>query len=350
MEMRRLGRSGLAVSKVAFGAWAIGGWQWGGSDDEAAVEALRAALDAGMTTIDTAPVYGFGRSERVVGRALVGARARAQVLTKVGLVWEEERGQFFFEGPDQDGVVRRVHKNSRPDSIRREVEASLRRLGVETLDLVQIHWPDPTTPIAESLGALAELRAQGKLREIGVSNFTPDQLAQATSALGEVPLASTQERYSLVARGIEQGALPWALAHGVGVLAYSPIEQGLLSDKVGAERTFPAGDNRQKRGTFTPENRRRVHALLERVVRPPAERLGATWAQVVIAWTVARPGITCALVGARSAAQARENARAAELELTPAEGSAIDRGFAELELDPPGGGALRRLVNKLRGG
>lgn len=350
MEKRRLGDSGLQVSKVAFGAWAIGGWQWGGSDDDAAVAALRAGLDAGMTSIDTAPVYGFGRSERVVGRALAGVRARAQVLTKVGLVWEEERGEFFFEGPDQDGVVRRVYKNSRPDSIRREVEASLARLGVETLDLVQIHWPDATTPIAESVGALARLREEGKLRAVGVSNFGPAQLDEAVRGLGDVPLASTQERYSLVARGIEQGALPWALAHGVGVLAYSPIEQGLLTGKVGLERTFPAGDNRQKRGTFTPENRRRVHALLERVVRPPAERLGATWAQVVIAWTVARPGITCALVGARNAEQARENARAAELELTPGEWTAIDRGFAELELDPPGGGALRRLVNKLRGG
>lgn len=349
MEMRTLGRSELAVSKVAFGAWAIGGWQWGGSDDATAVDALRAALDAGMTSIDTAPVYGFGRSERVVGRALAGRRERAQVLTKVGLVWEEERGRFFFEGPDQDGVVRRVYKNSRPDSIRREVEASLVRLGVETLDLVQIHWPDPSTPIAEGVGALAELRREGKLRAVGVSNFTPEQLAQAVAALGSVPLASTQERYSLVARGIEETVLPWTIAHDVGVLAYSPIEQGLLSGKVGPERTFPAGDNRQKRGTFTAENRRRVNALLERVVRPPAERLGATFAQVVIAWTAARPGVTCVLVGARSGAQARENAHAAELELLPGEWAAIDRGFAELELDPPGGGALRRLVNRLRG-
>lgn len=349
MEMRRLGRSELAVSKVAFGAWAIGGWQWGGSDDDAAVAALRAALDSGMTSIDTAPVYGFGRSESVVGRALSGRRERAQVLTKVGLVWEEQRGEFFFEGPDQDGVTRRVYKNSRPDSIRREVDASRARLGLETLDLVQIHWPDPTTPIAESMGALAELRAQGKLGAIGVSNFTPAQLEQASAALGDVPLASTQERYSLVARGIEQALLPWTIAHELGVLAYSPIEQGLLSGKVGPERTFPAGDNRTKRGTFTPENRGRVNALLERVVRPPAERLGATLAQVVIAWTAARPGVTCVLVGARNAAQARENARAAELALTPAEWTAIDRGFAELELDPPGGGALRRLVNRLRG-
>lgn len=349
MQTRTLGRSDLAVSKVAFGAWAIGGWQWGGSDDDAAVEALRAGLDAGMTSIDTAPVYGFGRSERVVGRALEGRRADAQVLTKVGLVWEEERGEFFFEGPDQDGVVRRVYKNSRPDSIRREVEASLARLGTDVLDLVQIHWPDATTPIAESMGALAELRAEGKLRAIGVSNFSPAQLDEAVRALGDVPLASSQERYSLVARGIEGTVLPWVLEHDVGVLAYSPIEQGLLSGKVGPERTFPDGDNRQKRGTFTPENRRRVNALLERVVRPPAERLGATWAQVVIAWTAARPGVTCVLVGARRPEQARENARAAALELTPDEWAAIDRGFAELQLDPPGGGALKRIVQRIRG-
>jgi methylglyoxal reductase len=348
MQMRALGRSGVEVSAVAFGAWAIGGWQWGGSDDAAARAALLAGLDAGLTSIDTAPVYGFGHSEQVIGRALAGRRAQAQILTKVGLVWEEERGEFFFEGSDQNGVTRRVYKNSRPDSIRREVEASLRRLAVEQLDLVQIHWPDPTTPLADSLGALSELRTAGKLRAIGVSNFKPAQLEEAQRVLGDVPLASTQERYSLVARGIEAEVLPKARAQGIAVLAYSPIEQGLLSGRVSSARTFPPGDNRTKRGTFSAENRTLVNALLERVARPAAVRLDASLAQVVIAWTLAQPGITSALVGARTPEQARENARAGELELTTAEIAAIDRGFAELELQPPGGGALRRLIGRLR--
>jgi aryl-alcohol dehydrogenase-like predicted oxidoreductase len=348
VQQRALGRSGLVVPPIAFGAWAIGGWQWGGSDDAAAIDAIRAGIAAGVTAIDTAPIYGFGRSEEVVGRAIAGRRAEVTILTKAGLRWDSDEGELAFDGMD-GGRPLRIHRNARPASLRAEVEASLRRLGVEQIDLLQIHWPDRTTPVAESMGALLELKREGKIRAIGVSNFTPELLEQAQRALGDVPLASTQERYSLLARGIESGVLPWARAHEVGVLAYSPLEQGLLTGKVVGARTFPTGDERKRRALFSAENRLRVNAALERSVQPISQRLGATDAQVVIAWTIAQPGITCALVGARTAAQARENAHGAELELTRDELDSIGRDFAELQLAGPRSGWLRRLLSHLTG-
>ncbi|MEX1024077.1 MAG: aldo/keto reductase [Planctomycetota bacterium] len=334
MERRRLGQSDLEIPSVTFGAWAIGGTMWGGSDDELAVAAIQAALEVGLVAIDTAPVYGFGRSERVVGRALAGGRAKdAIVLTKAGLRWDSDDGQLAFEGPDETGTVRKIYFNSRPESVREECDASLARLGIERIDLFQIHWPDPTTPIAETMGALVDLIAAGKVRAVGVSNFSPAQMTEARDALGDVPLASDQPKYSLVARDIEHDVLPYAREHDVGLIVYSPIEQGLLSGKVTAARTFEETDNRSRRPTFRPVNRALVNGVLNEVVQPIAAEHGATLAQTVIAWTIAQPGITSAIVGARNPEQVRENARAAELELTASDLDAIDQAFRGLPLD-----------------
>ena len=336
MRTRNLGASGLEIPVVTFGAWAIGGWGWGGRDeatDRAAVDAMRRAIDRGMFAIDTAPVYGFGHSEELVGRAIAGRRDRVTVMTKAGLRWDDERGKQAFEGTDDRGTARRIFFNSRPDSVRHEVEASLGRLGIETLDLLQIHWPDPTTPIAETMGALADLRAEGKLRAIGVSNYGPDQLAEAQAALGDVPLASDQPKYSLVCRDIEADVMPYACEHDVGLVVYSPLEQGLLTGKVPAERSFPESDGRHKRPTFRPDNRAKVNAALDAVVAPVAAAHGATLGQTVLAWTVAQPGVTSAIVGARNPEQVDENAAAGDLELTPDELAAIDRAFTDLDLD-----------------
>ena len=350
---RRLGRSGLEIAPVVFGAWAIGGWSWGGSDDDEAVRAIRASVDAGCDAIDTAPVYGFGRSERVVGRAIAGLRGRVVLATKVGLRWDDERGPLAFEARDDSGRTLRVRRNARPDSVRAEVEASLARLATDVIDLVQVHWPDPETPIAETIGALVELRREGKLREIGVSNYSVAELEEARRALGPVPLASDQPRYSLVARGIERDVLPWAREHGVGILAYSPLEQGLLTGAVGASRSFSGDDGRARRATFRAENRARVNALLDAVVRPIAARHGATPAQVVLAWTIAQPGITAAIAGARTAAQARENAGALRVALERDELAVIRAAFEALVLVPPPAAGLRariaRLVRALAG-
>lgn len=317
---------------VVFGAWAIGGGYWGSTRDEAAIEALRRGLDRGMSAIDTAPIYGLGHSERLVARAVEGRRDEVVLMTKVGLRWDSEEGELFFGGRDEDGSAFRVYRNSRPASIRLEVERSLERLATDRLDLVQIHWHDPTTPIADSMGALAELVGEGKVRAVGVSNYDATQMEEAQRALGEVPLASTQPKYNLVAREPERELLPWSLEHEVGVVCYSPIEQGLLTGKVGPERTFEEGEGRTQRTTFSQENRARVNEVLQRVVAPIAAAHESTLAQTVIAWTIARPGVTAAIVGARSPEQVEENAAAGDLVLEPQEWRAIDVAFAELEL------------------
>lgn len=348
MRHRPLGKSSLEVPVVVFGAWAIGGWNWGGSDDDEAVRAIHAALERGMTAIDTAPVYGFGHSERVVGRALRGNRQRALVFTKVGLRWDDERGEFYFQATDADGKTLRVHRNLRPWSITHEVEQSLKRLDTDHIDLIQVHWPDPQTPIEQTLDALLQLRQQGKVREIGVSNFAPRLLDQTSAALGEIPLASTQPRYSLVHREIEADVLPWCRRYDVGAIVYSPLEQGLLTGKVTAARTFAENDGRHKRGTFTPENRARVNDVLARVVKPIADHHRATLAQVAIAWTLAQPGVSAAIVGARTVAQVEENAGAGELELTPIELASMRSAFEGLKLDGAASGSLlKRIVKRL---
>ena len=339
MRTRRLGKSELEVPVVIFGAWAIGGWGWGGRDDasdRAAVAAMTRALSVGVHAIDTAPVYGFGHSEHLVGQALrESGRPRDEVvlMTKAGLRWDDERGKLSYEGTDDQGVPRKIYRNSRPDSVIAECDASLKRLGVDYVDLLQIHWPDPTTPIADTMGALAELVRAGKVRAVGVSNYSPDELEEARLALGDVPLASDQPKYNLVCRDIESDVLPYAREHEVGLVVYSPMEMGLLSGKVPASREFPETDSRSNRPMFRAENRAKVNAALERAVAQVAAAHGATVAQVVLAWTVQQPGVTAALAGARTPEQVDENAGAGDLVLSDAEWSAIDAAFTGLDLN-----------------
>lgn len=338
---------------VVFGAWAIGGWYWGGTDDEQAIRALHAAIDLGLNAIDTAPVYGFGHSEEVVGRAIRDRRDRVVVMTKVGLRWDDGVGEPYFETVDQAGVKRSVRRHAGAASVKREVEDSLRRLGLAHVDLIQVHWPDPRTPIAETMGALLELRAQGKVRAIGVSNYTPAMMDEARAALGDVPLASDQPKYSLVARDVEREILPYCASHRIGTVVYSPLDQGLLTGRVSPERKFAADDGRSKRPTFAPVNRARVNAVLDRVVRPIAERHHATIGQVVIAWTIAQHGVTAAIVGARTPEQVRENAAAGDLVLEPSELASIRGAFEALELESPSApgftGRLKAAVKRALG-
>jgi aryl-alcohol dehydrogenase-like predicted oxidoreductase len=353
MEHRALGRSDLRVPVVTFGAWAIGGGYWGATDDDEAVRAIHAALDCGMNAIDTAPVYGFGHSEEIVGRALAGRRERAIVMTNVGLRWDDPSGELSFEAVDRDGKKLSVHRNCKPASVKHEVEQSLKRLRIERIDLVQVHWPDPRTPIPDTMGALLELRAQGKLASIGVSNYSAAMMEEAQRALGDVPLASDQPKYNLVSRDVEKEILPFARSRAIGIVVYSPLEQGLLTGKVPAERAFAADDGRRKRATFAAENRRRVNEVLARVVQPIATRHAATLGQVVIAWTIAQPGVTSAIVGARTALQARENAGAAAVALSNEELAAIRAAFESLKLEMPiaavAGSRLKRMVKRLLG-
>jgi aryl-alcohol dehydrogenase-like predicted oxidoreductase len=334
METRTLGTSDVEVTPVALGAWAIGGWQWGGTDEEQALAAIRTAVDLGMTTIDTAPVYGFGRSEEVVGRAIAGRRDDVRILTKFGLRWDldpaDGKGVGHVETRDLEGNPVTIVKYAGRESVIAECEASLRRLGVETIDLFQQHWPDPSTPIAETMEACADLLAQGKIRAVGVSNYSPEQMEEARQV---VPLASDQPPYSMLRRDIEDDVVPYCRKHDIGILAYSPLQNGILTGKVTLDRTFPDDDLRAHDRYYTQENRKRVLDFLRATVRPIAERHEATVAQVVIAWTIRQPGITCALVGCRKTEHAEDNARAAEVELTGEEVQRISDALDGLSLD-----------------
>ena len=331
MQHRELGTGGMEVPSVIFGAWAIGGWWWGGSDDDRAVAAIEAGIDAGITSIDTAPMYGCGHSERVVGRA-VGGRADVSVLTKIGLRWDLDEGAFFFETEHpRTGAPMRIMRNLRPERILEEVDQSRERLQRDVIDLVQCHWPDPSTPVEETMSALADLVEAGTVRAVGVSNFDVPLLERAQAALAArgVPLASNQPRYSLLDRSIEAAILPWCHAHGVGTLAYSPLGQGLLTGTVTPERTFAPGDGRADHPLFAVDSRRAIQAANGRA-QEIADAHGCSLAQLALAWCLHQPGVTAVLAGARDAAQIVENAGAADVSLSADEVAQLSGWYAGL--------------------
>ncbi|WP_373502148.1 aldo/keto reductase [Aestuariivirga sp.] len=320
MLMREIGRSGISASAVGLGTWAIGGWMWGGTDERAAVAAIQASIDEGVTLIDTAPAYGMGRSEEIVGQAIKGRRDKVVLATKCGLVWHVQKGNYFFSQQDKP-----VHRYLGRESIRHEVEESLRRLGTDYIDHYITHWQDPTTPIAETMAALEELKAEGKIRSVGISNCSLKDV-QDYSAAGQ--LDAVQEEYSMVKRGVEQDILPFCRRNAITLLSYSSLALGLLSGKIGPDRKFSGDDHRKDNPRFSMENRSKVAAFMD-VVRPIAEGHGASAAQAVIAWTLAQPGITVALCGARNPEQARENAGAGRIQLSPTELATIDTAISQ---------------------
>ncbi len=320
MLMREIGRSGISASAVGLGTWAIGGWMWGGTDEQKAVAAIQASIDEGVTLIDTAPAYGMGRSEEIVGQAIKGRRDKVVLATKCGLVWHVQKGNYFFSQQEKP-----VHRHLGRESIRHELEQSLRRLGTDYIDHYITHWQDPTTPIAETMAALEELKAEGKIRSIGASNCSLKDV-QDYAAAGQ--LDAVQEEYSMLKRGLEKDILPFCRSHAISVLSYSSLALGLLSGKIGPDRTFTGDDLRKENPLFSVENRRRVAALMD-AVRPIAEAHGASTAQTVIAWTLAQPGITIALCGARNPEQARENAGAGRIRLTSTELATIDKALSQ---------------------
>jgi aryl-alcohol dehydrogenase-like predicted oxidoreductase len=329
MELRTLGKSEVKITPVALGAWAIGGWLWGGTDDKAALEGIARAVDLGMTTLDTAAVYGFGHSEKLVGQAIRGRRDKVQILTKFGQRWDTDKGSHTFDTQDNEGRPITIHRHAPREGVFYECEQSLKRLGIDCIDLYQHHWPDPDTPIEETMDACRTLLKQGKIRAVGVSNYT---VAMLEEAMKVVPLASVQPPYSMLRRDIEADLVPWCLKHGVGILAYSPLQNGILTGAVTMDRKFPPTDLRSRNKFYLPENRRRILAFLEKL-KPIATRHKATLGQVVIRWTIQQPGITCALVGVRSAPQAEENAGAMGFALSTQEIAEINGPLAELKLE-----------------
>jgi len=329
MEYRELGGSGLAVSSITFGAWAIGGWMWGGAERKDALEAIRASYDHGVTSIDTAPVYGQGLSEEIVGEALQGLpRDKVQILTKYGMRWDEQKGEFAMKSQDNAGNPLEIYKYAGKESIVLECENSLRRLRTDYIDLYQIHWPDPTTPIDETMEAVAALMSQGKIRAAGVCNYNADQMQTAE---GTISLASDQVPFSMLHRAIEKELLPYCIEHHKAILAYSPLQRGLLTGKIRPGHSFGEGDTREGNRYYKAENIALVNGFLDSL-RPLAGDKKATLSQLVIRWTLERPGITIALVGARNAEQAIQNAGAAQVSLSTEEMDFIDQRLAELKL------------------
>jgi len=290
MKSKRLGNSDLYISPIGFGAWAIGGsgWEfgWGGQDDRDSIAAIHEALDAGVNWIDTAAVYGLGHSEEVVARALAGMNHRPYVFSKCSMIWDERR---------------QIGHSLKAESIRRECEASLRRLGVDAIDLYQIHWPDPNEDIEEGWTTMAKLQEEGKVRHIGVSNFDVSQMERA---LAIAPIASLQPRYSLIHREAEEQILPFAAEHEIGVIAYSPMGSGLLTGAMTKERVsrLPADDWRRSHADFT-EPRLSRNLRLVRLLKAIGTHHGRTPAEVAVAWVLNNRAVTGAIVGARKPGQ-----------------------------------------------
>jgi len=331
MKYRKLENTDLELSEVTFGAWAAGGWMWGGTERKEAIQAIKVSYSLGVTSIDTAPIYGQGTSEEIVGEAIKGIpRDKVQILTKYGMRWDLKKGDFAFSSKNNSGTDIDIYKYAGKESIIKECEDSLKRLGTDYIDLYQIHWPDSTTAIEESMEAVGRLIDQGKVRYAGVCNYDAKQLAEAEKYVGVV---SDQVPYSMVKRGIESELIPYCLDHHKSILAYSPLERGLLTGKMKPGFKFADGDHRASVPFFKDENLRRT-ALFLNQISPIAVEKRLTLSQLVILWTLAQPGITIALVGARNAEQAIVNAKAIDNTLSTQEIEIISGYLGNLELVP----------------
>ncbi len=316
MKTRRLGNSDLLITPIGFGAWAAGGsgWEfgWGAQDDNDSIAAIRTALDSGINWIDTAAVYGLGHSEEIVARALQGRTDRPYLFTKCSMGWDEKR---------------QIGHSLKAESIRRECEASLRRLRVETIDLYQIHWPDPDDEIEEGWATLAALKQEGKVRHIGVSNFNVEQMRRAQAI---APITSLQPRYSLIHREVEQEILPFAQRENIGVIAYSPMASGLLTGAMTAERVAALPDDDWRKGHRDFQEPRLSRNLrLVRLLRGIGRRHGLAPAEAAIAWVLANSAVTGAIVGGRRPDQVRGVLGAADFRLSQRELAEVDAYFAK---------------------
>ena len=319
MQKRRLGKTDLELTTVGFGTWALGGagWKyaWGPQDDTDSITAIHKAIDLGINWIDTAAVYGFGHSEEVVGRAVKGRRSSVLLATKCGRV--------RVAGTDEIG------SSLTADSVRAELEASLRRLGTDCIDLYQVHWPSPDSDIEEAWGEIAKAVKAGKVRHAGVSNFSRAQIERLVKIH---PVASLQPPYSMLRRDVEAELLPWCAAHGIGVVAYSPMQTGLLAGKFTRERiaALPSDDWRRASPYFTEPALTHNLKLVEGL-RAIAERGKRRTAELAVAWVLRRPEVTSAIVGSRRPEQVVETADAADRPLTAEEDREIAKLLAERE-------------------
>lgn len=328
MEYRSLGKSDIKVSELAFGAWAIGGWMWGGADAKDAVKAIETAIYHGMTTIDTAAVYGFGLSEELTGKAIKGKRDQVQILTKFGLIWNEKKGEFFFSSQDNSGNDIDIYKYSSKEKVISDCDQSLKRLGTDYIDLYQIHWADKTTPVSETMEALEILIKKGKIRAGAVCNYSFELIQEAEKCF---PIASEQVPYSMVNRGIEKDVVPYCIEKNIGILAYSPLQRGLLTGKIKQGHKFNEGDSRPGTPYFKEPNLTAIIKLTDSL-KQISDELNVSLSQLVLNWTLRQPGITCALAGARNAEQVLDNVKAVDFRLKDEEMIRINDIISDFKL------------------
>lgn len=331
MEYKKLGNTELELSLITYGAFAIGGNMWGGNEKKDSIEAIHASLDHGVSSLDTAPFYGFGLSEELIAEALKGKdRSKVQILTKFGLVWDgsnQGKGEFFFDASDNGNKIP-VYKYASKANLIKETEESLKRLGTDYIDLLQLHWPDTTTQISETMEGLEQLIQQGKIRAAGVSNYSVAQMTEASQTF--LP-ASNQVAYSMLNRGIEKDLVPYSLENNTGIIVYSPMERGLLTGKYFEEGKLKSDDHRN--GYFGQFDLQKVKAFLDQI-QPLAEGKKASLSQLVLRWTTLQKGISVVLAGARNAGQAAANARAMDISLSESDLNFIESQLATLQINP----------------
>jgi aryl-alcohol dehydrogenase-like predicted oxidoreductase len=290
---------------------------------------MEKSFDLGMTTIDTAPAYGFGKSEELVGKVIKGRRDKFQILTKYGLRWDTDKGVFYFDSEDAIGRKVRIHRYAKKESIIQECEQSLKRLNTDYIDLYQIHWPDASTPVEDTMEGISRLIEQGKIVAAGVCNYSIEQMMEADKY---VPILTDQVPYSMVKRDIEKDIIPFCMSTGKGILAYSPLQRGLLTGKINRDYHFNPGDNRPTTLYYKEPNLSRINEFLNKL-RPIAALYNATLGQLVIHWTMRRSAILSVLVGARDEIQVEENIKATEFNLEDIHISTINELLENLILD-----------------
>ncbi len=310
------GETGLRVSRIVQGTWVTGGWAWGGSDEKTALGAIVTALESGINFIDTAPVYGFGRAEEIVGKAIkiYGRREDLVIATKGGLEWENGG--------------KRIWRNSKPERLKEEVDHSLKRLNIDVIYIYQIHWPDEKTPFEDSMEMLLKLREEGKIRFIGLSNFSPAQIERCRQV---GPVHCVQPPYNMFERDAEKDVLPYCVEHNIPTLVYGGLCRGLLTGKFRGTESFPKGDLRRHDPKFKPPYFKRYVEVIEQIREKinPEKKYGKTMAQFALRWALQRPGVTTVIAGARTPEQARENCGALGWKIEPEDMAMIEEILAQ---------------------
>ncbi len=329
MIYRELSNSNIKISAIVCGTWAIGGWMWGKTDVKESIAAIQKSYEMGVTSIDTAAAYGFGLSEEIIAKATKGKRDKYQIFTKCGLRWNFKKGTYFFDTINNDKKNVEMYKYSGKESIIEECENSLKRLKTDYIDLYQIHWPDESTPLEDTMEVFDKLIKEGKIRAAGVSNFNIEQMQQCEK---KIKLSSNQIPYSMLNRTNDNDIIPYCIKNKTGILVYSPMQRGLLTGKITPDYKFPEGDNRGTSKYFKKENIEKTNNFLNKI-KYIAEEKNITLGQLVINWTIQKEGVTGVLVGARNPKQAEENAKSCDFMLSKEEIDIINKYLMELKLD-----------------